>query len=61
MKRLCLVLGAVALLAALVPAGASAERTLDKGSFFLVGAGNFTISAFYGDTQLGRGLKFSRG
>jgi hypothetical protein len=32
-----------------------------KEHFFLFGAGSFTVSAFYSDSQLGRGLHFSRG
>jgi hypothetical protein len=32
-----------------------------KEHFFLYGAGDFTVSAFYSNAQLGRGLHFSRG
>ena len=36
------------------------RRPVNEG-YFLVGAGDFTVSAFYGKAQLGRGLHFSRG
>jgi hypothetical protein len=36
------------------------RRTLSEG-YFLEGAGRYTVSAFYGDHQLGRGLHFSIG
>lgn len=41
--------------------GVRASRVAIADHFFLVGAGDYTFSAFYGNHQLGRGLHFTRG
>lgn len=41
--------------------GIRASRVNVADHYFLVGAGHYTFSAFYGSGQLGRGLQFTRG
>jgi hypothetical protein len=43
------------------PKGTRKSYVVLKKSFFLEGAGDYTVSAYYENSQLGRGLHFSRG
>jgi hypothetical protein len=43
------------------PHGTRKSYVVLNDSFFLEGAGKYTVSAYYGNGQLGRGLHFSRG
>ena len=43
------------------PKGTKKSNVPLNGSFFLEGAGDYTVSAFYGKSQLGRGLHFTIG